>query len=267
MPASFCRTSFSVIWHTITQINSITCLGPGTSNLFGKVLKRWKMTGCTGIQYALMKGMGHTLIVSRKSKKQFISSSNVMVLSSRAGIPYKFGIGVGPCVNIISSHTQGMHHWKHMGSNNGMGHMEPGSLVKRLSPWGGTKEWTLKGSPFHALKGLPLTPGIYRAVVWAVQGDHEMYSNTLHLPHWNAGSPCWDCDCKQPFSKGTPCEKGKSFKFVKEEKQRFIYVDTKAALLKGKTKHPLFSVPGLTTRMVRHDGLHVLLVRGVCAYL
>ena len=59
----------------------------------------------------------------------------------------------------------------------------------------------------------------------------------------------------------------KSFKFVKEEKQRFIYVDTKAALLKGKTKHPLFSVPGLTTRMVRHDGLHVLLVRGVCAYL
>ena len=47
-----------------------------------------------------------------------------------------------------------------------------------------------------------------------------------------------------PFSKGTPCEKGKSFKIVKEEKQRFIYVDTKAALLKGKTKHPLFSVPG-----------------------
>ena len=30
----------SVIWHTITQINSITCLGPRTSNLFGKVLKR-----------------------------------------------------------------------------------------------------------------------------------------------------------------------------------------------------------------------------------
>ena len=94
-----------------------------------------------------------------------------------------------------------------------------------------------------------------------------MYSNTLHLPHWNATSPCWDCDCKQPFSKGTPCEKGNSFKIVKEEKQRFIYVDTKAALLKGKTNHPLFSVPGLTTRMVRHDGLHVLFVRGVCAHL
>ena len=98
---SFCHTSFSVIWHTITQINSITCLGPRTSNLFGKVLKRWKMTGCTSIQYALMKGMGHTLIVSRKSKKQFLSSSIVMVLSSRAETPYKFGIGVGSCVNII----------------------------------------------------------------------------------------------------------------------------------------------------------------------
>ena len=44
-------------------------------------------------------------------------------------------------------------------------------------------------------------------------------------------------------------------------------MDTKAALLKGKTKHPLFSVPGLTTRIVRHDGLHVLFVRGVCAHL
>ena len=41
----------------------------------------------------------------------------------------------------------------------------------------------------------------------------------------------------------------------------------KAALLKGKANHCLFSVPGLTTRMVRHDGLHVLFVRGVCAHL
>ena len=142
------------------------------------------------------------------------------------------------------------------------------ALLKGYHPEVGPKnEPLLKGSPFHALKGLPLTPGNYRAVVWAVQGDHEMYSNTVHLPHWNATSPCWDCDCKQPFSKGTPCEKGKSFKIVKEGKQRFIYVDTKAALLKGKTNHPLFSVPGLTTRMVRHDGLHVLFVRGVCAHL
>ena len=142
------------------------------------------------------------------------------------------------------------------------------ALLKGYHPEVGPKnEPSLKGSPFHALKGLPLTPGNYRAVVWAVQGDHEKYSNTIHLPHWNAASPCWDCDCKQPFSKGTPCEKGISFKIVKEEKQRFIYVDTKAALLKGKAKHPLFSVPGLTTRMVRHDGLHVLFVRGVCAHL
>ena len=119
------------------------------------------------------------------------------------------------------------------------------ALLKGYHPEVGPKnEPLLKGSPFHALKGLPLTPGNYRAVVWAVQGGHDMYSNTLHLPHWNAASPCWDFGCKPPFSKGIPCEEGNCFKIVKEEKQRFIYVDAKAALLKGKTKHPLFSVKG-----------------------
>ena len=40
MPASFCHISCSVIWHTITQINSITYLGPRIFNHFGQELRR-----------------------------------------------------------------------------------------------------------------------------------------------------------------------------------------------------------------------------------
>ena len=142
------------------------------------------------------------------------------------------------------------------------------ALLKGYHPeLGPDKQPLMKGSIFEKLKGLPLTPGHYRAVVWAVQGDHEMYSNILGLPHWNSKNPCWDCDCSQPFTKGHPCSKGKSFKLLKEEEQKYVYMDTAAALVKGRSSHILFSVPGLTTRMVRHDGLHVLFVRGVCSHL
>ena len=234
------------------------------------------MTGCTSIQYALMKGMGHTLTVSRKNKKTiplFIHCDGVEFQSRDSLQVWNWG-GLLCQYHSLAAHFLVSAIPKACTTEDTWGPIlewvtwSLEALLKGYHPEVGPKnEPSLKGSPFHALKGLPLTPGNYRAVVWAVQGDHEKYSNTIHLPHWNAASPCWDCDCKQPFSKGTPCEKGISFKIVKEEKQRFIYVDTKAALLKGKAKHPLFSVPGLTTRMVRHDGLHVLFVRGVCAHL
>ena len=93
-----------------------------------------------------------------------------------------------------------------------------------------------------------------------------MYSNVLHLPHWNSHSCCHACDAQQPVIKGKPCEKGKSFKELLPESQKFIYTDTAAALTKG-SQHQLFQTPGLTIRMVRQDGLHVLFVKGVCSHL
>ena len=87
------------------------------------------------------------------------------------------------------------------------------------------------------------------------------------FPTGTAKNPCWDSDCSQPFTKGLPCSNGKSFKLLKEEEQKYVYMDTAAALVKDRSSHSLFSVPGLATRMVRHDGLHALFVRGVCSHL
>ena len=113
------------------------------------------------------------------------------------------------------------------------------------------------------LAGQPLAKGGYRAVVWSIQGDHGFYSLVLGLPHWNSASPC---DAKAPQVKGKPCPPGKSFKILKEEDQKYVYVDTEQALSKG-CSHPFFSIPGLTTRMVRHGGLHILFCKGVCSHL
>eukprot|EP00435_Cladocopium_sp_Y103_P053933 s605_g17.t1 len=123
-----------------------------------------------------------------------------------------------------------------------------------------------KGSIFEKLAGQPLTGQGFRACIWSIQGDQEMFSLVLGLPHWNSYSCCAECDAQQPFIKGEPCPLGKSFKNLLPNDQNFEYVDTAAALTKGH-KHPLFNIPGLTTRMVRQDGLHVLFVKGVCSHL
>ena len=124
-----------------------------------------------------------------------------------------------------------------------------------------------KGSMFDKLAGTPLTPQGFKGVVWSIQGDHEMYSLVLGLPHWNSKFPCWECDCQQPLTKGEPCPEGKSFKLLREEEQAFEYLSHAEALTKGMEQHPLFQIEGLSTKMVRHDGLHVLFAKGVCSHL
>ena len=123
-----------------------------------------------------------------------------------------------------------------------------------------------KGSVFEKLAGQPLTQRGFRCCIWSVQGDQEMFSNILSLPHWNNYSPCHECDCMQPMIKKEPCPAGKSFKLLLANDQNYEYIDTPAALTKGHA-HPLFNIPGLTTRMVRQDGLHVLFCKGVCNHL
>ena len=123
-----------------------------------------------------------------------------------------------------------------------------------------------KGSLFERLAGQPLSSQGYRAVLWSIQGDHEMYANTLRLGHWTSQFPCWECNCQQPLTKGVPCPPGLSFKLLREEEQMFQIVTHAEALSKGST-HTLFTIPGLSTKMVRHDGLHVLFCRGVCSHL
>ena len=123
-----------------------------------------------------------------------------------------------------------------------------------------------KGSVFEKLAGQPLTCQGHRAVIWSIQGDHEMYSNHLGLNHWNSQFCCWECDAQQPLTKGKPCPKGKAFNILREDQQKFSCITHAQALAKG-SAHALFTIAGLSTKMVRHDGLHVMFCTGVCSHL
>ena len=98
-------------------------------------------------------------------------------------------------------------------------------------------------------------------------GDNEFYSNVVGLNHWQAASPWWECDCQQEFVKKASCPKGKFFKILDPEDQKFVRADTAAALARGPPNHMLFSLPGVTTRCIRGDGLHILFCKGFCSHL
>ena len=115
-------------------------------------------------------------------------------------------------------------------------------------------------SPFYEMRGLPLVAGNYRCVIWAIQGDHEFFSNVLKLPHWANHRPCWECDCDVTIP-------SKTFRVIEPSLQQWIPVDTKEAMANPRSSHEVFSIPGATTRMVRGDGLHIMFTKGVYAHL
>ena len=84
----------------------------------------------------------------------------------------------------------------------------------------------------------------------------------MHLPHWSNLSPCWECDCTKSSDVPSKC-----YKTLEVDSQSFVYVDSKAAKVNPRSDHPMFTLPGVTTRMVRGDGLHILFTKGVYARL
>ena len=116
------------------------------------------------------------------------------------------------------------------------------------------------------LAGLPLTKGHHRAVIWSIQGDAEFFANVLKLPHWQNKHPCHECDCQKPVYK-KKCPAGKSAKILKEAEQSFVPVTPAQALLAKRSSHPLFSIEGVSTALVRGDSLHILFSRGVGSHL
>lgn len=114
-------------------------------------------------------------------------------------------------------------------------------------------------SPFFLAKGKPLTSQGYRGAIWSIQGDHDFFSNVLLLPHWNNSHPCWMCDCRK--------EGPKNFRNIKPSLRNFVSVDSAAAAANPASAHPIFSTPGVTSRMVRGDGLHILFTKGIYAHL
>ena len=117
------------------------------------------------------------------------------------------------------------------------------------------------------LAGKPLAKGHHRAIIWAIQGDQEFFSNVLKLPHWQNKYPCHECDAQKPMFKKKACPEGKSVKILKEENQQYEYVSPQQAVLAKRGSHPLFSFPGVSTAMVRGDSLHILYSRGVGSHL
>jgi hypothetical protein len=120
-----------------------------------------------------------------------------------------------------------------------------------------------KGSIFYPFKGLDLVPGGFRCILWSIQGDNEMFANVLKLPHWRSHRPCWECDCTQSLEH-FPAEK--HYKLLRPRLLNLILVDTADAIANPKSSHPLFKIPGVTSRIVRHDLLHILFHNGIYSH-
>ena len=119
-----------------------------------------------------------------------------------------------------------------------------------------------KGSPFYENKGLPLANG-YRGVIWCIMGDAEWQANSLGLPHWASTKPCHECDATS-----NPATIEKWFKNIEIDTQNFKKVSHQQALLKPCSENLVFSmIPGLSTRYVRGDALHILFVGGIYSHL
>jgi len=119
-----------------------------------------------------------------------------------------------------------------------------------------------EGSVFYPMRGQPLTSAGFRGSLWSIQGDHDFFSNVLKLPHWQNEQPCWECDCTNNTG---PLRK--RFKIIQPHLQNWVYVDTETAKARPRSCHALFSIPGVTTQMVRGDGLHILWKDGVVSHM
>ena len=98
-----------------------------------------------------------------------------------------------------------------------------------------------KDSPFFLEKGKPLAHGLC-GVLWVVQGDHEFFSNSLKLPHLGMLS-------QEEAKPANMC-----YKTLEKGKQAWKRISTGV-------------IPGLSTKMVRGDCLHILFVKGVLGHL
>ena len=119
-----------------------------------------------------------------------------------------------------------------------------------------------KGSPFFEKKGKPLASG-HKGVLWCIMGDAEFYANSLYLAHWASKHPCMECNAV-----ADPSNVGRWYKTIQMEKQKFTVISNAAALEKPGSHHMLFhQIPGVSTKFVRGDALHILFCSGIYSHL
>ena len=172
------------------------------------------------------------------------------------------------------------------------------ALAKGYHPTADPCGEPLKKGVMEDTQGQPLHPKHYRCFVWSILAHQEFFSNTLDLPHWASHFPCHQCDC-QNFD---DADDGKHVKEIRVDHQKVILVSHKEALKKvqdalekaGKTLkkgvleqaqgplkkgalekaekplkkgiHPIFTLPGVSTQMVKGDCLHILFSHGVLSH-
>jgi hypothetical protein len=98
-----------------------------------------------------------------------------------------------------------------------------------------------KGSPFYPHKGKALASS-FTAAIWTIIGDQEFFSLQLDLPHWASKNPCHQCNCTS---------KSGDLPYSWLDPDVFTYVNTKVAKANPSSTHPIFSIDGVTSRMVR----------------
>ena len=103
-----------------------------------------------------------------------------------------------------------------------------------------------------------LTPQKYRFVVWVLEGDHEYFSNTLGLPHWNNHRMCWDCDCDVT-------SEGKHWRDLVGNS--WIVKTIQEVRNDPPSSHYIFKLPGVTSKNIAHDALHVVFNHGILSHL
>lgn len=121
-----------------------------------------------------------------------------------------------------------------------------------------------KGNPFDAnsveakLAGHPLTQENHRFVVWCLLGDLEYLVNHLCLPHWATDQFCFLCN---------GCRSDASRHWQDFSNSPGWQMKDPAECLEPLSKHPVFSLPGVSEFNVVLDVLHVLDHNGVAGHL
>jgi len=106
--------------------------------------------------------------------------------------------------------------------------------------------------------GQNLTPEGWRFCVWAISGDHEHHANLFGMPHWASESWCWGCNASKSQNTG--------LQFTAKGPTHCRLATLKQELKSRRSKHRIFTVPGITRFNVQHDPLHVFYHNGILGH-
>ena len=98
--------------------------------------------------------------------------------------------------------------------------------------------------------------GGWKFVIWQLLGDHDQFSNQYGLPHWANHLYCWECKA----NKTSATISGFDFSATAHDiPQRTVAEEIEQRL----SRHPLFTIKGISHFNIAQDMLHICFVHGV----